>query len=654
METLPAELILHIATRKILRRRQVDVRSSLVLVLEARDIVRLHAASKRLFKITRDNELWRNCCFEDSYSETVRRRRVSQAAVPSAAPDPTVLEIQRRVVELATTRNSQNGANTESGGESSKPESTSNLNVERVRAMANWDPSYSGEQVDWYGEYIARHAPLSMSWLQQPRIEGSAMRRTQEMRGMGLHHDSTSGNRVVAPLDDGSVCVWDLDCEHERGEWNKSRRGAVTARSRAGLLSINGGKGDIGQDPSVSKSKMTSTGVVECVSVDNFRNKAYFAVQSGLNEVDLNTLQVSHHERYPFSISALSEATFPTPLTVGTTLSLHLHDPRRSSNSYWSESSCEDRVDTVANFPAAPHIRDDFYRLLSGDIPPEYASLFQPGPLAIQHVPAKGAGKIYVAGRFPSLLVYDRRSFPKLQKTIHSGARLCSLVSLPYLWESRERSLIRQNRASFPDGQEVKSLPGDTLVACGEYNGKGSLELYGLPSGGTSPPAQSNQDLTFKNRVSASGTKLLSVASHGTRLVVSDGDGQIRWMERDGSSLVRRWNINEVIEREEVSGGIFHMEAGRGDVARKLLPTNASLDGGRLDCDELLVWTGERIGVLAFKSKPQFEEEDWEEMMSAEEKAKRKEERIYGQTMRRALERQADEVRFVRGLGMGP
>jgi hypothetical protein len=631
--------------------------SSPILVLEARDIARLHAVSKRLSKVTRDHELWRSRCFEDSYSETARRWRGVAAGIPHAAPDPNVLEIQRRVVELSTTRNSQHGANVERDGESStKPKNDSYLNSERVRAMANWDPSYSGEKVDWYGEYIARHAPVSVSWLQQPRIEGGAVGDAREMKGVGLHHDSSGGNRVVAPLDDGGVCLWDLGYEHETEESDKSRRGAIIARSRAGLLSINGGRGDTEPNPSGSKSKMVSTGVVECVSIDNFRNKAYIAVQSGLNEVHLNTLQVSHHERYPFSISALSAATFPTPLTVGTTLSLHLHDPRRSSNSYWSENNCEDRVDTVAKFPAAPHIRDDFYRLLSGDVPPEYASLFQPGPLAIHHISSEGSGQIYVAGRFPSLLVYDRRYFPKLQKTIHSGARLCSLVSLPYLWESRERSRLRQNRASSQDGKECKSLPGNTLVACGEYNGKGSLEMYGIPAEGGSPPVESYKDLTYKNRVSASRTKLLSVASHGTRLVVSDGDGQIRWLERDGSSLVRRWNINQAIERTEVSG-IFNtsvMEAGRGDVARKLLPTNANLDGGHLDRDELLLWTGERIGVLAFKSKPQFEEDDWEELMSAEEEAKRKEERIYGQTMRRALERQADEVRFVRGLGLGP
>ena len=39
--------------------------------------------------------------------------------------------------------------------------------------------------------------------------------------------------------------------------------------------------------------------------------------------------------------------------------------------------------------------------------------------------------------------------------------------------------------------------------------------------------------------------------------------------------------------------------------------------------------------------------------MSAEEKTKHDAERQYGMAMRRALERNADEVRFVRGLGIG-
>ena len=45
-----------------------------------------------------------------------------------------------------------------------------------VRAMASWDPTYPDEMVNWYDEYIARHAPLSLSWLEQPFSEQNGLR----------------------------------------------------------------------------------------------------------------------------------------------------------------------------------------------------------------------------------------------------------------------------------------------------------------------------------------------------------------------------------------------------------------------------------------------------------------------------------------------
>ena len=599
--------------------------------------------------------------------------------MPLPIPEPRVLDLQRRAAALSSTSSSQDAGEETPGSSEYQDEtepgfaenSAPSADSERVRAMANWDPSYRDEKVDWYGEYIARHGPIAMSWLQQPRIKGSDFEDTHEIRGIGLYQDST-GSKIVAPLEDGSVCLWQVGYEQDGNTPSSFRRGAVHARSRPNLLSVCHEQSTMGQEPPTSRAKMTSTGVVECVSVDNFRNKAYFAVQSGLNEVDLNTLQISQHQRFPHSISALSDTTYPTPLTVGTTLSLHLHDPRRSTDVCWSDPTCTDRVDTVANFPASRRYRNDFYRLLSSDQPSEYASLFHPGPLAIHHIspsgkPSSNNGEIYVAGRFPSLLIYDRRTFPKLRNTIHSGARLCSLTSLPYTYKALEVDLMRQNLLSAQSAREVKSDPGKTLVAAGEYNGKGSLEVYGLSSGESlMPPPQAggSQNSTYKNRVSASRSKLLSVAAHGTRLVVSDGDGQLRWIERDGSTLVRRWNINAYppdtasVSNMFTSSSFFSssssaLEPCLGDVARKLIPMNGNTDGKHVDRDELLVWTGEKIGVLSFKEKPLFGVEEWEERVeSLEEKVRRREERIYGQTMRRALERQADEVRFVRGLGV--
>ena len=543
---------------------------------------------------------------------------------------------------MGATRNNKNSA-------------SEGLNTEsqRHRALANWDPSYPKEKVDWYGEYIARHGPISTSWLQQPTIQEGSTDETHEIRGVALHHDS-NGSRVVAPLDDGSVCLWELGHGTKSDRSDIQRKGAIIGRSKAGLLSLSDGA-DSNELYSHPIRTTAPTGVVECLSVDSVRNKAYFAVHKGLYEVDLNTLQISHYEKYPFLISALSEATFPTPLTVGSTHSLHLHDPRRSMNACWSDSSCTDRVDNVANFPASSRPKNDFYRLLTGDeFASAFAPLFHPGPLAIHHVSSSGtldasSGEIYVAGRFPSLLIYDRRSFPKLRNTIHSGARLCSLTSVPYPFRSLDdRDLTLQ------EVHQAKSKSGKTLIACGEYNGKGSLEIYGLSpeSNSTLGVPGSTQNLSYKNRVSASRSKLLSVATHGTRLVVSDGDGSLRWMERDGSTLVRRWNINQY--EGATKAGIFLSSSAEahGDVARKLMPVTIGGDDSQADSDELLIWTGERVGVVAFKNRPQFGEDDWEQRVeTAEEKIKRREERIYGETMRRALEKQANEVRFVRGLG---
>lgn len=70
----------------------------------------------------------------------------------------------------------------------------------------------------------------------------------------------------------------------------------------------------------------------------------------------------------------------------------------------------------------------------------------------------------------------------------------------------------------------------------------------------------------------------------------------------------------------------------------------------------MLLWTGEKIGVLGFKRKPRFAfDDELEEGQSADgvESGEGFEERDYNRMMRRALERQANEVRFVRGLGLG-
>ncbi|MCJ1480816.1 hypothetical protein MMC06_000971 [Schaereria dolodes] len=572
-------------------------------------------------------------------------------------PDPQVLELRRRAATAFPANNDAGAAPLNQNNDKAPSHKwRSSVDAERIRAMANWDPSYPLETVDWYGEYIARHGPISMSWLQQPMGPTDTVEESREIGGLGYIHN---GNKVVAPLDDGSVCLWDIGYEDTTG----TRRGAILGRSKPGLLSVNPAYNPHGSGQASGMANKWSD-VVECVSVDNTRKKAYFAVRSGLNEVDLETLQISSHEHYPFLISALSVATYPVPLTIGTTMSLHLHDPRQANNARSSDSGTH-RVENVADFPVSQRARNDFLRVISGSPISAYAPLFQPGPLSILHVSPDNindasAGQIYVGGRFPSVLIYDRRSFPTLRNTIHSGARLSSLTSLPYNFQALESGLMGQNQLSLEAVHASRSQPGTTLVACGEYNGKGSLEIYGLSSNCSPIRDQSqaggSQPSTYKNRVSASRSKLLSISTHGTRLVFSDSDGQIKWVERNGSTLVRRWNINQYQQPKE-ERGLFSLSthgANTGDVARKILPTARNEDGGHIERDELLVWTGERIGLISFKNKSAFGVEDWEENIeSEEERTKRREERIYGQTMRRALQTQADEVRFVRGLGLG-
>lgn len=215
--------------------------------------------------------------------------------------------------------------------------------------------------------------------------------------------------------------------------------------------------------------------------------------------------------------------------------------------------------------------------------------------------------------------------------------------------------------------QTAKAGMGSTILAAAEYKGKGSLEMYGLPSGGC-----------YQNRQTASASKLLSVANHGGKIVFADGDGNLRWFERDGSTHIRTFNIqdSDVVarsggsEKGNESQGIWERnEPGQGDIVQKILPLpltspthSSSLDrpdSGRPDIksETLLLWTGDgRLGILGFGEKNRLGEEGQEaegEGKTTAEKAREDAERSYEGAMRRALERNADEVRFVRGLGMG-
>ncbi|KAI4254539.1 MAG: hypothetical protein LQ352_003047, partial [Teloschistes flavicans] len=551
MNQLPSELILQVA-----------------YYLDAFDIVKLHLLSKRLRQITRDVEFWRQLCFEDSNSAATQKRRDLQFIAPSLYRQPArVFELQRRARALSA----HSGFGPNDGEASAR-------NKKYRAAIANWDPSFSSEKVDWYDEYIARHAPISMSWLQQPasRHSGAPL----EIKGLGVYERYGGDSLVIAPLDDGSVSIWNIGRQDEPGS---NSRGTVAALTEPGLLSVP--SHDQSKDANRVRLTSSSDGIVEGVSIDRIRNKTYFAKDHDLFEVDLETLQVSSYERYPFPITALSEAGHPVPLTVATANSLHLHDPREPSTIHLPEDG------QTATLPPSPDNRNDFHRLLSGDCSRKHAPLHDSGSLSITHLNDPRNGHICVAGRFPSILTYNRRMFPRLASTVYSGSRLSSMTSLPFpLLQPRTSPLSHPSAAH-------------TLIACGEYNGKGTLELYPYFTSTSSSTLSISNPVTpkevggeeteippYKNRVSASSSKLLSVTPHGTRIVFSDSDGGLKWVERDGQSLVRRWNINaytasvasphdfaprgvrSVFEEEDGDDGDGDGVQDGGSVARKLLP----------------------------------------------------------------------------------
>ncbi len=150
---------------------------------------------------------------------------------------------------------------------------------ERTRILANWDPCFPRERISWYDEYIQRHGPIAVNWFQQPRTEDQPGGIDYvEVRGVALYRpdnprETPNGGAerllAVSPLDDGSVCLWDVN------GWKGGKRGAVVAKSRPGILFIDGPGADNSR-----RSKRVDSGVTECVSVDSQQHKAFFAVQS--------------------------------------------------------------------------------------------------------------------------------------------------------------------------------------------------------------------------------------------------------------------------------------------------------------------------------------------------------------------------------------
>lgn len=514
-------------------------------------------------------------------------------------PEPSVFALQRAMSRTASATNS--------------PDKKSLLSPDGSRSRSSSLTRDSDRPVNWYNEYVARNAQLSIGWLPTPLADDGV---PLEVRGIGLHDTGTS-HLLISPLDDGSLGFWDVGDENQPRE---SMSGELKTKSKPGTY---GGK-----------SRRIASDIVEGLSLDHFRQKAYIATGPDLTEVDLNTFQSSivFQARQAGRESGLSNlldnictlsegGAAPTPLTVGSSTALHIFDPRINNATQPAQ--------TIANLDAGLstlHGPDGFpvgksmRRSSAGNLAHHWARV-DPLPLSVLHE----SDMIHVGGRFPFILDYDRRNFPRLASTTYSGARISALTTLP----------TSGGRAP--------------IVAAGEYKGKGSLEIYPDPqTHGTSPP------IPTRNRTSASRSKLLSVISHGNRILFSDSDGQLKWVERDGCGLVRRWNINQMTVHHDTHSryGIFNAGPDNSDVARKLLKIGDS------ERSEVCVWTGEKVGIMCFGSKPRLGSTGETDRSASEAESEGDEQPVdlqrirFERMMRRALQRQADEVRMVPDLGL--
>ncbi|KAG6002793.1 hypothetical protein E4U54_000787 [Claviceps lovelessii] len=624
-----------------------EILLQIINYLEPSHITRLQLVSRKLRKLCLDDELWKLLCFEKSpWRQSLQARRSMHHL---AVVDPS--EVQHDAMQMNGQDGQIDGAN--SGSRLPKgtlprrhgPESSGAVSDRRraMQDMANWDPRFPGEDISWYDEYIHRYAKTCVNWFEAPRSRENRFGPLIEARGMALYspydgNDGLGTMLAVSPLDNGSVCLWDVT-------GSRGQRGRIVATSKPDILFIDGP----GSQNS-KRSKKIDTGVTECVSVNNDSHRAFFAVQSHLIEVDLRRLQVVSRESFEWSITTLSAVHQGIPLTVGTSLGIHIHDFRsRSMTTH----------DVVERLDAPPYMDSNILKSIFDSKPlPPYAPLSQPTPISILHLPQAGShdlvsNDIYVSGRFSNILHYDRRMFPTIVGSIWSGALIKSLAALPYPFSTVDTEVRRQAQLSPECVAQMKTEGrGRTLIAGGGYKSKGSLEIYGLSSGSTSGNDEISalQNSVMKNRQTAASSTILSVTNHGSKIAFSDGSGFIKWFERDGSTECRRIKIGHSDADEPAS--LFASMPASDDMARKILSTKSKHGEDRLNDDNILLWTGEKLGMVSFTASPLFTGKDFE-VQNSETEAEDVQRQRYSQKMRQALQWQADEVQFIGRLDGG-
>ncbi|KAH7155411.1 hypothetical protein B0J13DRAFT_225311 [Dactylonectria estremocensis] len=611
-----------------------EILLQIVSYLEPHHVPTLQLVSRKLRDVCLDHELWKRHCFDRSpwYQFLQNRRRfVASVSVSSSRRGP-----QSPQNEGLDSTQGVHGLPTPMQGQTLRQH---RKHLQYLQDLANWDPSFPSERISWYDEYIQRQGPTCVNWLEAPLVKERRSRQLIEVRGMALYNPNNGDDGLgtmlaVSPLDDGSVCLWDVN-------GSRGKRGGIVGTSASEIL-FNDRRGNDNNQ----RSKRIDTGVTECVSVDNNGHRAFFAVQGHLIEVDLNRLEVVSRQSFEWSITTLSQTHDGLPLTVGTSLGIHLHDFRARAN---AKREVVDRVDVARQREESP-----FKAIFDPKPLPPYASLSQPTPISILHLPRSGdeqmvSDDIFVAGRFSNILHYDRRKFPKIVGSIYSGSRLSSLAALPYPFSGADYEGRRRGELSAERVEQCKTAgDGRALIAGGEYKTKGSLELYGLSSTSHSNDGALVQNSTMMNRYKAASSIILSVANHGTKIAFSDGAGLIKWFERDGHTECRRLKIGH--SHAKMRQSLFASMPGSDDLARKILSTKSRHGRERPNEDNILLWTGEKLGMVSFTGDPLFMPDDFE--VEDPNVAPDERQRQFEERMREALERQADEARFLNEFGV--
>lgn len=219
--------------------------------LDDDDVIAIQSSSRHLRTVCRNGGFWRARCFGDSrLASTLRRKNWRR--------DPA------------------------------DPQSEKSR---RIDIRAAWHSMFdTGESISWYDEHIQRSGNITTNWFEIPRSrdnEGRPLSSARELEvcGVGLYRppgsaggdpedDNREGDRnklegipallAVAPLEDGTVCLWDVN-------GTVGQRGAIVQQSAPGLL-FSGIQNAQNERPIFS--------VTECVAVDSTQSLAYFAIQN--------------------------------------------------------------------------------------------------------------------------------------------------------------------------------------------------------------------------------------------------------------------------------------------------------------------------------------------------------------------------------------